>query len=71
MDKREKRRSEKRERDRRESDKTRDDSDSNMSNPTPDVVPLQNGPSLAATPNMWGGMMGTELNVESLQKMLT
>lgn len=60
VDKREKRRSEKRERDRRESDKTRDDSDSNMSNPTPDVVPLQNGPGLTAAPNMWGGMMGSK-----------
>lgn len=59
-DKREKRRSEKRERDRRESEKTRDDSDSNMSNPTPEVVPLQNGPGLAAASNMWGGMMGNE-----------
>lgn len=59
MDKREKRRSEKRERDRRESDRNRDDSDSNMSNPTPDIIPsLQNGPSLAAASNMWGGMMG-------------
>lgn len=59
-DKREKRRSEKRERDRRESEKTRDDSDSNMSNPTTDVVPpLQNGPGIAAAAsNMWGGMMG-------------
>lgn len=58
VEKREKRRSEKRERDRRDSDRTRDDSDSNMSNPAPDIVPLQNGSGLATAPNMWGGMMG-------------
>lgn len=55
--KRDRRQSERRERDRRESDKGRDDSDSNLSNPQQDVVPIQNGPGLA--PNMWGSMMGT------------
>lgn len=56
-EKRERRRSDRRERDKRDNDKLREDSDSNLSNPQQDVVPLQNGPA-SLGPGMWGGMMG-------------
>lgn len=44
-------------RDRRDTDKSHD-SDSNMSN-SQDMLPVQNGPGLAA-PSMWSSMMGKE-----------